>query len=471
MAQLSEHVSVQETQMAKVLVKIVDDKRIWVGERQQKQPLESFKAKLEKSDRSFYDALSSEKTAFILECKKASPSKGLIREDFDLDYIASVYKNHASAISVLTDEKYFQGSFDFLPKVRSIATQPVLCKDFMIEPYQVYLARLYGADAILLMLSVLNDEEYTQLAGIAHSLNMGILTEISNEEELERAVQLEAKVIGINNRNLRDLSTDLNRTKELAPILKAKAPNATIISESGIYTHQQVKSLIPFAKGFLIGSSLMEEDNLELAVRKVILGENKVCGLTNAKDANHIYQAGAVFGGLIFVEKSKRYIDLESARLTMSGAPLNYVGVFQNHLAEQVASIANELGLKAVQLHGDEDQAYVNNLRAQLNSDIEIWKAYGVTDSLPSKLEENVDRHLLDTKVGSQSGGTGKTFDWSLLSDKQQTMLAGGLSPENAKQAAQLGCIGLDFNSGVETAPGQKDLNKLQQAFAAVRDY
>lgn len=193
--------------------------------------------------------------------------------------------------------------------------------------------------------------------------------------------------------------------------------------------------------------------------------------MTNAKDANHVYQAGAVFGGLIFVEKSKRYVDLESARLTMSGAPLNYVGVFQNHLAEQVASIANELGLKAVQLHGDEDQAYVNNLRAQLNSDIEIWKAYGVTDSLPSKLEENVDRHLLDTKVGSQSGGTGKTFDWSLLSDKQQTMLAGGLSPENAKQAAQLGCIGLDFNSGVETAPGQKDLNKLQQAFAAVRDY
>ena len=128
MTQLSEHVSVQETQMAKVLVKIVDDKRIWVDERQQQQPLESFKAKLDKSDRSFYDALSSGKTAFILECKKASPSKGLIREDFDLDYIASVYKNHASAISVLTDEKYFQGSFDFLPKVRSSATQPVLCK-------------------------------------------------------------------------------------------------------------------------------------------------------------------------------------------------------------------------------------------------------------------------------------------------------------------------------------------------------
>ncbi len=442
MTQLSEHVSVQETQMAKVLVKIVADKRIWVDERKLQQPLESFQPKLEKSDRSFYNALSTGKTAFLLECKKASPSKGLIREVFDLNYIAGVYKNHASAISVLTDEKYFQGSFEFLPKVRSIATQPVLCKDFMIDPYQVYLARHYGADAILLMLSVLNDDEYTQLADIAHSLNMGILTEISNEEELERAVNLDAKVIGINNRNLRDLSTDLNRTKELAPLLREKAPNTTIISESGIYTHQQVRDLTPYANGFLIGSSLMAEDNLELAVRRVILGENKVCGLTNAKHASNAYQAGAVFGGLIFVAKSKRHVDIEAARLTMSGAPLEYVGVFQNHTVEQVANTANDLGLKAVQLHGDEDQLYVNSLREQLNVDIEIWKAYGVTDSLPTLLEEYIDRHLLDTKVGNQSGGTGETFDWSLLANETKVMLAGGLSPENAQQASQLGCLG-----------------------------
>lgn len=448
--------------METVLAKIVDDKRLWVAARKESQPLEEFQASLTPSDRSFYQALSTGKTAFILECKKASPSKGLIRDDFNLDYIASVYNQHASAISVLTDEKYFQGNFDFLPQVRNQVSVPVLCKDFMIDPYQVYLARHYNADAILLMLSVLNDEEYQQLAEIAHSLNLGILTEVSNEQELERAIKLGAKVVGINNRNLRDLSVDLTRTKQLAP----KLPKDTVvISESGIYNHQQVRDLIHYANGFLIGSSLMAEDNLELAVRKVLLGENKVCGLTHADDAAKAYQAGAVKGGLIFVEKSPRFVDQESARLVMSGAPLEYVGVFQNHDVDFVASTANTLNLSAVQLHGAEDQNYVDALRSELNDDIKIWKAHGVSDALPDLHSIKVDRHLLDSQVGSQSGGTGQTFDWALINQASDVMLAGGLSPDNVKQASQLGCIGLDLNSGVETAPGKKDANKAKSSF------
>nr|WP_261314566.1 bifunctional indole-3-glycerol-phosphate synthase TrpC/phosphoribosylanthranilate isomerase TrpF [Vibrio hangzhouensis] len=454
--------------METVLAKIVDDKRIWVEARKQSQPLENFKANLTPSDRSFYDALSTGKTAFILECKKASPSKGLIRDDFNLDYIASVYNNHASAISVLTDEKYFQGNFDFLPQVRGQVKQPVLCKDFMIDTYQVYLARHYQADAILLMLSVLNDEEYRELAAVADSLKLGILTEVSNEEELQRAIALGAKVVGINNRNLRDLSVDLNRTKELAP----KLPEGTIIiSESGIYSHQQVRDLCSYANGFLIGSSLMAEDNLELAVRKVLLGENKVCGLTHADDAAKAYQAGAVKGGLIFVEKSPRYVDTEAARMVMSGAPLEFVGVFQNHTPEFVAQTANQLKLTAVQLHGDEDQAYVDALKPLLSDNIKIWKAHGVKDQLPDLSSISVDRHLLDAQVGEQSGGTGHSFDWQLLNNTTDIMLAGGLSPDNIRQASQLGCIGLDLNSGVESAPGKKDADKLNQAFALIRDY
>ncbi|MGC9462039.1 bifunctional indole-3-glycerol-phosphate synthase TrpC/phosphoribosylanthranilate isomerase TrpF, partial [Vibrio genomosp. F10 str. 9ZD137] len=151
MTQLSEHVSLQETEMAEVLAKIVKDKHVWVAERKQSQPLVGFQSQLTESDRDFYAALANGKTAFILECKKASPSKGLIRDDFNLEHIASVYNRHASAISVLTDEKYFQGNFEFLPKVRAIAAQPILCKDFMVDSYQVYLARHYSADAILLM--------------------------------------------------------------------------------------------------------------------------------------------------------------------------------------------------------------------------------------------------------------------------------------------------------------------------------
>ncbi|MGR5487903.1 bifunctional indole-3-glycerol-phosphate synthase TrpC/phosphoribosylanthranilate isomerase TrpF [Vibrio alfacsensis] len=468
---LSEHVSKKEAEMAEVLAKIVRDKYRWVAERKASQHLSTFQSDLMPSDRSFYDALSGNKTVFITECKKASPSKGLIRDDFDLDYIASVYNHHADAISVLTDEKYFQGNFDFLPRVRNQVKQPVLCKDFMVDTYQVYLARHYGADAVLLMLSVLNDAEYKALEEAAHSLNMGILTEVSNEEELHRAVELGARVIGINNRNLRDLSTDLNRTKALAPTIRKLAPNATIISESGIYTHQQVRDLAQYADGFLIGSSLMAEDNLELAVRKITLGENKVCGLTHPDDSAKVYQAGAVFGGLIFVEKSKRAVDLEKARLTMSGAPLHYVGVFQNHDIDFVASIVTSLGLKAVQLHGEEDQNYVNQLRAELPSSTEIWKAYGVADAQPILLGENIDRHLLDAQIGNQTGGTGQVFDWSLIGAPGQIMLAGGLSPENAQQAAKLGCLGLDLNSGVESTPGRKDSQKLLAAFNAIRDY
>lgn len=465
--QLSEHISVKNAQMAEVLAKIVNDKITWVAARKLAQPVDTFKPLLTPSDRDFYTALDSGKTAFILECKKASPSKGLIRQQFDLDYIASVYNQYASAISVLTDEKYFQGSFDFLPRVRAQVTQPILCKDFMIDTYQVYLARHYGADAILLMLSVLDDDTYRELANVAHELGMGILTEVSNEEELERAVALKARVVGINNRNLRDLTTDLNRTKQLAPKLPQ---GTTIISESGIYTHQQVRDLARFAKGFLIGSSLMSQDNVELAVRKVVLGENKVCGLTHPDDAVKAYQSGAVFGGLIFAQHSKRCVDFETARLTMSGAPLQYVGVFQNDSIDTIAHAVEELGLFAVQLHGNESQADIDALKARLPESVEIWKAYGVTDRMPTLLNQ-IDRHLLDAKVGNQSGGTGTVFDWSLIESPERIMLAGGLNPDNVQQAAKLGCLGLDLNSGVESEPGKKDITKLRQAFNEIRNY
>ncbi|MCW8996936.1 MAG: bifunctional indole-3-glycerol-phosphate synthase TrpC/phosphoribosylanthranilate isomerase TrpF [Psychromonas sp.] len=460
--------SLQDT----ILGKIVDDKAQWVKARQQQQPLISFKDEITESDRSFYNALQQDKSVFILECKKASPSKGLIREEFDLDLIAGTYKNYASAISVLTDEKYFQGDFAYISKVREQVTQPVLCKDFIIDPYQIYLARFYQADAILLMLSVLDDDAYQAYRDTAHSLNMGVLTEVSNEHELVRAIALDAKIIGINNRNLRDLSIDLNRTIDLA----AKIPaDRVVISESGIYNHAQVKALSKYANGFLVGSSLMSRHNIDRACRRLILGENKVCGLSHPRTAADVYKAGAVYGGLIFVEKSPRYVDMEQARLIMLGAPLLYVGVFQNEDPELIAYTVKQLGLRAVQLHGDETAEYINKLHPLLPISCEIWKAYGISETLPDLSELNVDKHLLDTRIGKQSGGTGQTFDWSLLEnselDKSKILLAGGLTPENAQQAALVGCAGLDFNSGVESAPGKKDTTKLDAAFAAIRHY
>ncbi len=452
--------------MQTVLAKIVADKAIWVEARKAQQPLASFQNDIVPSERHFYDALRGARTDFILECKKASPSKGVIRDDFDPARIAEVYKHHASAISVLTDEKYFQGSFDFLPIVSQIAPQPVLCKDFIIDAYQIYLARFYQADACLLMLSVLDDEQYRQLAAVAHSLNMGVLTEVSNEEELERAIALEAKVVGINNRDLRDLSIDLDRTRQLAPRLGA---GVTVISESGINNYAQVRELSHFASGFLIGSALMGQDDLNAAVRSVLLGENKVCGLTRPEDASAAYEAGAIFGGLIFAASSPRMVTPEQAQAVMAGAPLRYVGVFRDNPVQDVVTLAETLSLSAVQLHGSEDQSYINTLRAALPESVAIWKALSVAHSLPVRDLHYVDRYVFD----NGQGGSGQRFDWSLLKgqDLDNVLLAGGLAADNCVEAAKLGCRGLDFNSGVESAPGIKDSIKLAAVFKTLRAY
>ncbi|CDG21320.1 Tryptophan biosynthesis protein trpCF [Includes: Indole-3-glycerol phosphate synthase; N-(5'-phospho-ribosyl)anthranilate isomerase] [Xenorhabdus poinarii G6] len=449
-----------------ILQKIIDDKAKYLITRQAAQPLESFIDAIVPSHRRFYQALSHAQTVFILECKKASPSKGVIREDFDPVRIAKNYQPYAAAISVLTDEKYFQGNYDFLKMVSAAVHQPILCKDFIIDSYQVYLARYYQADAILLMLSVLNDATYRKLSLLAHHLGMGVLTEISNEDERQRAVTLGAKVIGINNRDLRDLSIDLDRTRTLAVGL----PESTIvISESGIHQHRQVRELSQFANGFLIGSSLMAQQNIDLALRRLIFGNHKICGLTRSQDAKAALQMGAVYGGLIFAEKSPRRINLQTAQQIINHVSLQYVGVFQNQSIDFISHIAQTLSLTAVQLHGDEDEDYINNLRTVLPERCEIWKAIEMAEATVFSEIANVDHLLLD----NGSGGTGKPFDWQLITPQRQhnSFLAGGLNSENCQQAATLGCYGLDFNSGVEVSPGIKSSQKIKHVFQQLRCY
>ncbi|BBV08721.1 TPA: bifunctional indole-3-glycerol-phosphate synthase TrpC/phosphoribosylanthranilate isomerase TrpF [Providencia stuartii] len=449
---------------ATVLQKIVDDKLIYLEERKQQQPLDSFIDKVLPSSRRFYEALSAKRPVFILECKKASPSKGLIREDFDPAVIANIYAPYASAISVLTDEKYFQGNMAYLTTVSRTVKQPVLCKDFIVDPYQIYLARYYQGDAILLMLSVVSDEQYIALAEVAHQLNMGVLTEVSNEEELERAIKLKARVVGINNRDLRDLSIDLNRTRELAPRL----PEGTIIiSESGIHRHQHIQSLSQFANGFLIGSALMEQADLNKGLQKLLIGEHKVCGLTRSQDAQAALAAGATYGGLIFAENSPRKVTLSQARQIIHAAPLQYVGVFRDQSADFVAHMVEQLALSAVQLHGHEDADYVKNLRSHLPEHCEIWKAVNMSQPDFSQFDgQPIDLLLLD----NGRGGSGQTFDWNKIPNSSQfrVMVAGGLNADNCRQAATLLCNGLDFNSGVETEPGIKSEKKLNQVFSSL---
>lgn len=449
---------------ATVLQKIVDDKLIYLVERKAKQPLESFINDVQPAERSFYDALSAKRPVFILECKKASPSKGLIREDFDPAVIASTYAPYASAISVLTDEKYFQGDMQYLTIVSNTVKQPVLCKDFIVDEYQIYLARHYQADAILLMLSVLNDDEYIALAAVAHQLNMGVLTEASNAEELERAIKLKARVVGINNRDLRDLSIDLNRTRELAPRLPA---GTIVISESGIHLHQHIQSLSQYANGFLIGSALMEQADIGQALKKLLIGEHKVCGLTRGQDAKAALTAGATYGGLIFAENSPRKVTLSQAKQIIHAAPLQYVGVFRDQSADFIAHIAEQLALSAVQLHGNEDADYLQALRTILPARCEIWKAVSMAQPDFSQYDHQpIDLLLLD----NGHGGSGKTFDWDMIPVNSQfrVMVAGGLNADNCQQASRLACNGLDFNSGVESEPGIKSEEKIKQVFSSL---
>jgi indole-3-glycerol phosphate synthase / phosphoribosylanthranilate isomerase len=456
--------------MANVLAEIVAHKRDEVRQLQQQQPLSGFIEAIEPSHINFLAALQQPGPRFILECKKASPSKGLIRANFDLHELAKVYGHYADCISVLTDEKYFQGKYDYLSTMRKLVDKPLLHKDFIIDRYQIYLGRHCGADAVLLMLSVLSDTEYAQLAAIAAQLNMTVLTEVSNEEETRRAVALGAKLIGINNRDLRDLTTNLDTSFALAQLIPA---DRTVVSESGIYTNQQVRHLSKVADAFLVGSSLMAQADLTAASRALVLGEHKVCGLTRPEDAHAAYAAGAHYGGLIFYPPSPRSVSVAQAKTVQLGAPLKYVGVFVNAEIAEVAKQAHALGLSAVQLHGDESDAYLQMLKPQLPATCQIWKAYRVKDTLPA-FSAYADRILLDAYHPQQHGGSGLSFNWQLLTSlasEQTIMLAGGLDGNNCGAALTLPVAGLDFNSGLERAPGIKDAAKIQHAFLQIREF
>lgn len=465
--------------MANVLEQIVENKKQELETRKKMLPLDAFKDALTRSHKSLFAALSLPEAGFILECKKASPSKGLIRDPFVLDEIIEAYAPHAAAISVLTDENYFQGSYENLQYVTARVEQPVLNKDFFIDTYQVYLARYYQADAILLMLSVLTDDQYQTLAAVADELGLDILTEVSNEQEMTRAIHLQASIIGINNRNLRDLSTDLARTELLVPLLEQADHDFVVISESGIYTHNDVLRLAPYCDGFLVGSALMAQADLRRAVKSIIYGPVKVCGITDAASASTAFREGASFAGLIFAAQSPRAVTVDAARQIVEMADGSYAGVFVDTDVDEVSDIASSLGLSAVQLHSQEDAAYRQALREKLPSYCQIWQVVGIADSVPQTLpdllrDENVDYVLLDTKVGDQSGGTGQQFDWSLLSeidDKSRIILAGGIDPKSITQAQQTGVAMVDVSSGVEAAPGQKSPEKIQALFAQTRHF
>ena len=441
--------------------------RVDLAIRRAARPVEVLRKLCVPSDRDFVGALRRERSAFILEHKRASPSEGVICAAHHPAGIARAYAPFAAAISVLCDAPFFHGGLDDLRAVRAAVSLPVLCKDFVVDPYQVVEARAAGADAILLMCSVLDDDTYRACAQVARAVGIATLTEVHDAQELERAIALGAPVIGINNRDLRTLTIDRDTTRRLAPLVPA---DRVCVSESGIRHHQDVRDLAPFVDAFLVGSSLMREPDVALATRRLCLGTTKVCGLTRPEDAVVAYQAGATHGGVIFAERSPRRVTLEQAAVVRAAAPLIGVGVFVDATQDEILTAVDRLALGAVQLSGDETPEAVRALRAALPSTVELWKAFRVRETLPRTADYDADRFLFDTFSAGQHGGTGQRFDWSLLAtlpDRDRVILAGGLTPANVADAVATGVGGIDVNSGVEQAPGIKDPAKIHQLFHA----
>jgi indole-3-glycerol phosphate synthase len=262
--------------MADVLARICDDVRVDIAARKAARGVEGLKQDIASrgdQPRGFGYAL---KTAamsghygLIAEIKKASPSGGLIREDFDPASLAKAYlEGGATCLSVLTERKYFQGEPAHLKTARAAVPLPVLRKDFMLDPWQVYESRAMGADCILLIMAALSDTQARELEQVAMALDLDVLVEVHNRDELERALLLETSLIGINNRNLKTLRTDLAVTEALAPLVP---PDRFLIAESGIRNTADLKRLSAVGPNcYLVGESLMRQGDVAAAVRELL---------------------------------------------------------------------------------------------------------------------------------------------------------------------------------------------------------
>ncbi len=453
-----------------VLEEIVARKARDVAEREER--VDPATLELTPSTRSLHRALAQPGLGAILECKRASPSQGLLRDPFEPADIVRSYAGLADAISVLTDEPYFGGHIDHLRTVSRTSDVPVLCKDFFLRPFQVLEARAAGADAVLVMLSVLDDDQARALLRAAAPLGVDCLVETHSEREIERALALGAKIVGINNRDLQTLRVDLSVTERLA---RRVPGHVRLVSESGMSTHGDLERLGPQVDGVLVGSSLMRAPRLRAAARELLLGRVKICGLTSARDAREAQALGASFGGLIRTRRSARHVELDQARAIVEAAPdLSWVAVFADDDLQVVIETASKLNLAGVQLHGQEDASYLRALRAELPEDIFLWKARGVapdTTRVNGDLPPGADRLLFDTQLGSSSGGTGTSFDWSLLGNEvlSRSILAGGIGPTNLRAAQELHPWAVDVSSGVESHPGVKSSAALRQLFRCAR--
>jgi indole-3-glycerol phosphate synthase/phosphoribosylanthranilate isomerase len=446
-----------------ILREIVARKRHDLASRYAGVTLDGLRQAAERTNRSLASAIGRQGTRFILEIKKASPSQGAISLAADVGSVATAYAPVADALSVLADSGYFGGSLDDVATARRHFDGPILAKDFFVDLRQVAEARSAGADAILVMLSVLDDGEARAMIAEGARFGMDALVEVHDEAEMQRALALGASLIGINNRDLRDLSIDLTTTERLAEM----APDRVLVSESGIGSRADVERLASRVDGFLVGTSLMRSADPGQAARALVFGRVKLCGLNCAKDI--AAAAPAAFAGFVFVPDTPRHVTSDQAAPLVAlarKAGLSPVGVFRDAPLGTVAETARLLDLHAVQLHGREDADYVDALRGQLPAETEIWTAVSVGSSAVP--DRGSDRILFD----NGDGGSGESFDWTMIAGDPQLargVLAGGIGSHNAGAAQQLGAYAIDVGSSVDLRPGVKSAQKIAALFEALR--
>ena len=445
----------------------------------------------------FEAALRQQDFNFICEVKKASPSKGIIAEHFPYLDIAKEYEvAGAAAISVLTEPDFFKGDKKYLQEIASTVKIPVLRKDFIIDEYQIYQAKVWGASAILLICACLDVPTLTKFRELADSLGLSSLVEAHDEVEVQMAIDCGARIIGVNNRNLKDFTVDVQNSVRLRNLVQ---DDVIFVSESGLETPEDIQVLRDNNIGVaLMGETFMRSPN-KIEKLAYLYGSTyytpkvKMCGISKIETIPAVIEANPDYMGLVFAP-SKRQVTVDQAKTLVEELHKQYanrynrdaeqysnqtlihqesiktVGVFVNETVESLLKIAKEVKLDVIQLHGDEDESFIQTLKEQSN--VEVWKAVQVRSAADAEawIDSSADMLLFDAYHKDERGGTGEVFDWSSLDEFERPfMLAGGINSTNVARAIRtVRPYGIDISSGIETE-GVKDDDKIKAFTNIVR--
>ena len=471
-----------------ILDRIVEATKIRVAQEKQVESPEAVKAAAlalpSDTGFPFEAALRQQDFNFICEVKKASPSKGIIAEHFPYLDIAKEYEvAGAAAISVLTEPDFFKGDKKYLQEIASTVKIPVLRKDFIIDEYQIYQAKVWGASAILLICACLDVPTLTKFRELADSLGLSSLVEAHDEQEVQMAIDCGARIIGVNNRNLKDFTVDVQNSVRLRNLVQ---DDVIFVSESGLETPEDIQVLRDNNIGVaLMGETFMRSPN-KVEKLAYLYGPTyytpkvKMCGISKVETIPAIVDAKPDYMGLVFAP-SKRQVTVDQAKILVEELHRGYakkygsdtehdkngtiktVGVFVNETVENLVTIANEANLDAVQLHGDEDEAFIQSLKERTN--VEVWKAVQIRSAADAEawIDSSADMLLFDAYHKDERGGTGEVFDWSSLDTFERPfMLAGGIDSTNVARAIRtVRPYGIDISSGIETN-GVKDDEKIK---------